>query len=407
MFYGWVVVAACFIIGTVIFGIYFSFGVFFKSIEAEFDLPRAAVSAILSVQMVLGILFTIAGGWASDRYGPRMVFLLMGLFTGLSLVLTSRVDAFWQLFITYSLLLSMGANATYVVLTSTVSHWFAAKRGLALGIAGSGVGLGAMVVPLLATFLISALDWRAAYLVIGLLAWAIVLPLSRLLRKEPADIGAQPDGASFQSSVETGQPGIEDTLPYLSLPQAWRTRSFWMVMFIWLFFAGNAFLVFTHIVPHATDMGISREGAATVLSIIGGVGIAGRIFMGGVSDRMGRKSALVMSTLVQAGAMVWLVWAQSLWALYVFAVVYGFTYGGINSTASALICDAFGLARIGAILGVLDIGFGLGGAIGPALGGLVFDARGDYQMAFWLGAASMLIVTWLVVLIRREVGRQI
>ena len=170
LFYGWVVVAAFFIVGTIIWGIRFSFGVFFNSIESEFNLTRAATSTIFSIYMVLGGVFAILGGWALDRYEPRIVVLLMGLFTGLGLLLTSQTNSLWQLFITYSLLLSIGTNATYVVLTSTVSRWFDKKRGLALGIAGSGVGLGMMVMAPFATYLISNFDWRMAYIGIGLIA---------------------------------------------------------------------------------------------------------------------------------------------------------------------------------------------------------------------------------------------
>ena len=116
LFYGWVVVAAFFIVGTTIWGIRFSFGVFFKSIEAEFNRTRAATSGIFSVYMVFGGVFTILGGWALDRYGPRIIVLVMGLFTGFSLLLTSQTNSLWQLFITYSLLLAVGTSDMYVVI---------------------------------------------------------------------------------------------------------------------------------------------------------------------------------------------------------------------------------------------------------------------------------------------------
>ncbi len=167
LFYGWVLVIAFFIIQAILLGVNTSFGVFFKSIEREFDLSRATTSAIFSVSSLLSCLFSVLGGWASDRYGPRVVLFLMGLFTGLSLVLTSQTNAAWQLFITYSLLLSTGIGAIYVVTMSTISRWFDKKRGLALGIAMSGSGLGMVVMALLAALLISKCQWRIADLVIG------------------------------------------------------------------------------------------------------------------------------------------------------------------------------------------------------------------------------------------------
>ena len=178
LFYGWVVVAAFFVVAITLFGIHSSFGVFFKSIEGEFSLTRAATSAILSVNVMLAGIFSLLGGWASDKYGPRIVILLMGVFTGLSLLLTSQTTAQWQLFITYSLLLSVGTGAVYVVSASTVSRWFDKNRGLAMGIVTSGLGLGTVFMAPLATHLISSFDWRMAYIAIGLIAWLIVIPLS-------------------------------------------------------------------------------------------------------------------------------------------------------------------------------------------------------------------------------------
>ncbi|MFC2013805.1 MFS transporter, partial [Chloroflexota bacterium] len=154
LFYGWVVVAVFFLIGTVLFGPFSAFGVFFKSIEGQFGLTRALTSSVFSTQWILGCVFVILGGWALDRYGPRIVTLLMGLFAGLGLLLTSQTNAPWQLFITYSLILSMGIVPVYTVIMATVLRWFDKKRGLALGIASSGIGLGVVLIPPFATYLI-------------------------------------------------------------------------------------------------------------------------------------------------------------------------------------------------------------------------------------------------------------
>jgi MFS family permease len=139
--YGWVVLTTYSIIGTSIFGIRFSFGIFFKSIEGEFGLTRTATSGVFSVYLVLSAVCGVFGGWALDKYGPRAITFLMGFFTGLSLVLTSYTSSAWQLFIVYSLLLAIGTGATYAAMTSTVARWFEEKRGLATGIVASSTGL--------------------------------------------------------------------------------------------------------------------------------------------------------------------------------------------------------------------------------------------------------------------------
>ena len=406
LFYGWVVVIAFFIIGITLYGIHFSFGVFFKSIEGEFNLTRAATSAIMSANMLLAGVCSFFAGWALDRYGPKVVVLLMGIFTGLSLVLTSQTNALWQIFLTYSLLLAMGTGPLYVVPMSAVSRWFDKKRGLALGLSSLGIGLGTVIMAPFATYLITNFDWHTAYLVIGLIAWLIVIPLSRLLKKDPREIGALPDGVkSYRQEVK----GKENSIQLIdsSLWQVFRTRSFWILVSTWFLFASCVFLVFTHLVPHVTDIGFSAGEAAAVLSLIGMASIPGRLVMGVASDRIGRKSAIIICTLLQSGAMVWLIWARDLWMFYFFALIFGFAYSGFGSSMAAIIGDTFGLGKIGAIFGLLEVGFGIGAAIGSVIGGLIFDVSHSYFLAFSLGIVVMLVATLLIALIRRETGRNL
>lgn len=401
LFYGWVVVAVFLVIGITLYGIHFSFGVFFKSIEAEFSLSRTATSTILSANMLLAGLCSFFAGWAMDRYGPRRVVLLMGIFAGLSLVLTSLTNALWQLFITYSLLLAMGTGPLYVVPMSAVSRWFDRKRGLALGLSSVGIGLGMMVMAPFATYLITSYNWHIAYLVIGLLAWLIVVPLSRLLKRDPSEIGALPDGVK---TGDTGQPVRTETSPLAQHPvlSIVQNRNFWIFVSIWFLFAGCIFLIFTHLVPHITDIGFSPLEAATVLSLIGVASLPGRLLMGIASDRIGRKLTPIISTMVQAVAIAWLVWAQSLWGLYLFAVIYGFSYSGFGTSGAALISDTFGVKNIGIVFGLLEVGFGVGAALGAAMGGYVFDASGSYKIAFMLSALAMLVATLLFAVVRRR-----
>ena len=403
LFYGWVVVFAFFIYGTALWGVRSSYGVFFKSIAGEFDLTRAATASIFSVYMLLCSVFAIAGGWALDRYGPKIIVLMMGIFTGLSLVLTSQADSLWQLFITYSLVFAIGSGSLYAVMVSTVSRWFDAKRGSALGISISGAPFGTAVIPLFATYLISNYGWRMAFLVIGVIVWLIMIPLSRLFKKDPREIGALPDGVKSDSRDVKNEGGsLQPT--GLSLLQAFRTKNFWLLLFIWLFFSSSLFFTFNHLVPHITDIGFSPGEAAVVFSVTGGAAIVGRILMGIVSDRIGRKLTATICGLLQAGIMIWLIWANELWMFYLFAVIYGFAYGGIVPSIAALAGDAFGLRRIGSIMGGLEVGLGIGAAIGPALGGLIFDINHSYSLAFLLISAGMLVAVFLIALIGRETG---
>jgi MFS family permease len=400
----WVIVAIFFVVSTIMYGTQTSFGVFFKSISGEFDLARGATSAIFSVQNVFGAALSFGGGWAVDKYGPRLTVFFIGLSTGLSLLLTSQTNALWQLFITYSLLFGV-IGSTYTTIMSTVSRWFDKNRGLALGIAGLGIGLGPMIIAPFATYLIGSFNWRMAYIILGAIAWVFILPLSQLLRRRPTDIKAKV--RSEQSgSREKDMPPSENngsSMSELTLRGAIRTRSFWFFSISWLLTSFCFMMVMIHIVPHATDIGIPAMQSATILSVIGGCMIAGRVIIGKVSDNIGRKVTSIACALCTALAMIWLIWAQDLTMLYIFAAVYGLFHGGFDTIVAALISDTFGMRNIGMIMGSLQVTFGLGMVVGPALAGVLFDINQNYFMAFLIGAAAMFIVSILISLTRREI----
>jgi MFS family permease len=400
LFYGWVVVISTLLISTVLYGISGSYGFFFKSIAVEFGMTRATTSAIASANRILAGVISLGAGYALDKYGPRKVIFFMGLFTGLSLLLTSQTQSPWQLFIAYSLLLSFGIGAVFVVSTAAVSRWFDRKRGLALGISGAGAGLGMVMMAPLATFLIVNFDWRTAYIVIGLIAWAVILPLSGLLKGEPSDVGASIDGRKSDSIEKKGNEQHTRRNPG-SLWETFSSRSFWFVCLIWAFFGFCLFFLFTHLVPHMLDRGFSPGEAASVASVMGVAAIAGRILMGVASDRLGRKKVAASGAFLQFAAMLWMLWVQELWMFYLFAIVYGFAYSGFASSMAALISDVFGLSRIGTIFGALEVSFGIGAALGPFIGGLVFDLNGSYYTAFMIIALSMFLATLLVSFIEK------
>lgn len=405
IYYGWVIVAIFLVIQALLIGVNAAFTVFFKHIEAEFALSRTATSAISSVAWVLIPLTAFAGGWALDRYGPRKVLLVMGSFAGLSLVLTSQATEAWHLFFTYSVLLSMGFGAIYAVAISVVSRWFDKRRGLAVGIAGAGEGVGQVAMVPLSTFLIAAFDWKIAYLILGILIWVLVLPLSQLLKRDPSEIGLLPDGGIPEKIASSDTSGKDEVaVPKTSVMTIVKSRSFWIVVGIWLFFSFCMLMIVTHMVPHMTDLGISDGNAALVVGIFGGVRALGMISLGNVADRFGRKKVAVISTLIQVGAMVWLVFTQDLWGFIVFAVLYGLANGGLFSGITPIFGDTFGLDRLGTVLGLLELGWGAGAAIGPLVGGAFFDSSGSYTMAFILGAIAMVLVAGLVAVLKPVPG---
>ncbi len=402
VFYGWVIVAAALLIILALVGTRFTFGVFFKSLEAEFELTRAATSSVFSAYMVSVAVFGVINGWALDRYGPRRVFLLMGLFTGIGLVVTGLTSSWWQLFISYSLLVGIGTAAAVPLLMSVISRWFDKKRGIAIGIATSGTGLGALILSPLVAYLISVLDWRHSYVVMGLIAGLVVISLATLLRRDPSEMGSQPDGVKFSADNITPV-GREDVQQHgLSLEQAARTRSFWLLFAIWFLFSTCIGLIMTHVVPYATDLGISTIEAATILSLMGVFQIVARLIGGRISDIVGGKMPGIILAFMGPGALVWLIWAHELWAFYLFSIVFGLFYGGNAVVNLVRVSDSFGGRSIGTIMGVMNVGYSAGIAIGAALGGLIFDFTGSYVIAFEIGALAALTTAFLLAFTRRE-----
>lgn len=408
VFYGWVIVAAALVIILVLVGIRFSFGVFFKSLEADFELSRAATSSVFSVYMVLAAVFGIVNGWALDRYGPRRILALMGLFTGLGLLITGLTNSLWQLFLSYSLLVAVGTAGAVPLLTTIISRWFDKNRGIAIGIATCGTGLGTLVLAPLTAYLIFSVGWRMSYIILGVVACLVVISLATLLRRDPGEIGDLPDGVKARvGRAELTERENNSPLTGYSLAQALRTRNFWLLVSVFLFWAFGLGLVMTHIVPYATDLGISTIEASTILGLIGGVQILSRLFVGRASDIVGRKLPGLICALLGTGALIWLIWSHDLWMFYLFAIIFGLSYGGLGVVNLTMVSDTFYGRNLGVIMGAMNAGYSVGLAIGAALGGFVFDVNGSYVVAFEMGAAAMLISGLCVVFVRRETGSEV
>jgi MFS family permease len=406
--YGWIAVIVLFIIAATLHGFRVSFGIFFQSIASEFRLTRGATSGVFSVYVAFGCLFSVLAGWGLDRYGPRIILFIMGLFTGFSLIFASRANAYWQLLIAYSLFLSIGTGSTYVVTMSTISKRFNKSRGLALGITSSGAGLGAVLIAPFATYLISSFGWRKSYVIMGLIGWLVTIPLSQLLRNAPSEIATLSDEAKVDSTKKVVIPelnfktaSIESTkIPFRD---AVTGRNFYLLGVIWGSYAFCTYLVFTHIVIHIIDNGISAKQAALVISLIGGAGTVGRIALGIASDRFGIKTTAISCSLLQAAAMLWLIWIHSIGMFYLFAIIYGFANGGFVPASTSLAGSLCRAVDIGKVFGLLDIGWGIGAALGPAAGGLIFDITNSYVISFLIAALIMFLAALFLDQIRQTV----
>lgn len=391
-FYGWIVVGACFFLVMIGNGLRYSFGVFLTPIEQDFDLTRTATSGIFSIYMIVASLAAIAAGWFLDRYGPRIIGIIMGFFAGFGLFLTGQAHGLWHLYITYGFLFALGTGINFYITMVVISRWFAQKRGLALGIVGTGIGIGTMALPWLTSYLISSYGWRASCLILAPIALLVTIGSSLFLKKDPSEVNALPDGKIASVAIsESGDTCNDTEMGEFSLTEALKTQSYWVVFLIWVLVSSCFHMVMTHVVAGAIGLGVPPVRAATILSFIGIFGIPGRLLMGAASDRFGRNRVIMVCALAMAGGMILLMASSSLSMFYVFALIFGFFYSGIGPAYSALIPESFGLSHVGIIIGTLAIAWGVGAAIGPALGGYVFDATGDYHTAYLVGAVAMII----------------
>lgn len=391
-YYGYVIAALGFLIQAVFWGTYRSFGLFFNPLLNEFDWTRAEVAGAASMGWLVVGLMNFPAGAAVDRFGPRLTLTICGAFFGLGYVLMSGVQGLWQVYAFY-IVMAVGMSAADVVPLSTIARWFAKKRGTVTGIAKVGTGIGMMATPLLASHLIGTYGWRTAYAVLGGAAIIALVVMAQFIRRDPSRMGLKPYG---DEQVSVPEKHFEKGI---SLKQAVRTRQFGTLCLAYLLVTTVAETVMMHTVPHAEDLGISPTAAAGILSLIGLTSIAARFAIGILVDRLGSRKALLLCFVPQLASLVVLQFADSLPALYVFAVFYGLSHGGFFTLIAPVIAQLFGTVSHGSLFGVIMAGNGVGGSIGPVLTGRAFDVFGSYRIPFLaligMGFAALLLVASL------------
>ena len=392
--YGYIVVSASLVIVTIAEGILYSFGVFFAPLLGEFGWTRAMTSGALSLSTVVHIPILIVVGRLTDRFGPRLVLSACGFFLGLGYLLMSQTNAIWQLYLFYGVIASIGMGFYWVPIISIIPRWFIKKRGLMMAIVTSGVGIGQLVVPPLANWLISIYGWRKSYLIIGSITMGVIMLAAQFLKQHPIQMGQLPYN---ENKVE--EKNSVGKVDGLSIRAAVHTRPFWIASMLLLSWGFCLSIVMVHSVIHAIGLGMSPASAANILAIIGGAGIAGRLAFGRIADAIGMKPILIISMSLISISFLCLLTGTEMWVLYLFAAIFGISYGTMEILQSPIMANLFGLSSLATLMGLNTAIGAIGFVVGPVLGGYIFDVTGSYHIVFIICAAMAMICIMLSTLL--------
>ncbi|MEM7742609.1 MAG: MFS transporter [Pseudomonadota bacterium] len=383
------VVAGASLVQFTTIGLMFSFGLFFEVFEQEFGWTRTVLSAATATAFFMMGTLAIVAGRVADRFGPRIVIGIAGVGFGTGYMLISQVGEPWQLLLLFATLIGLGLSTHDVVTLSTIARWFDKRRGVMTAVVKVGTAFGQFTIPPLAALLIVTEGWRAAIVMLGIGGGVMILCAALLIKAPPKPAGNSPSGE----------------VAGVSFAEARQSSTFWRLCAIQFLFFPTLMTVPLHIVVHGTDLGMTLETAATLLSVMAAASVAGRLVVGGLSDKLGGRRAYVLCFLPLIASLVALVFVREPAFLFASIALYGAAHGGFFTVVSPTVAEFFGLRAHGAIFGVILFFGTLGGSVGPILAGRVFDLTGSYDPAFITLAGMAALGLVLAATLRRPAGR--
>ncbi|MDI9238429.1 MFS transporter [Lysobacter sp. LF1] len=379
----WSLVAAGALLGCVGIGVLFALAVLLGPMSQATGWSRAGLSSAMTIAFITSGFAGFGWGMLSDRFGPRVVVLCGALLMGLACVLASRAGSLLQFQLTYGVLMGVAVASFFAPVMAATASAFEKRRNLAVSLVSAGVGVAPMTMSPLVAWLVVHYDWRHTLLIVGLLTWALTLPAVWFVRAPPGAMHA--DAGDTASGAKT-------------VGQALRSRAF--IVLGLAFFAccaAHSGPIF-HTVSYAVGCGLSVTAAVTIYSMEGAAGLGGRLLFGVLADRVGAKPMLVAGLFIQAFAAVSYLRVSQLDGFYAVAMVFGMAYGGTMPLYASLARDAFRPQILGTVMGAASLLSGMGMALGPLMGGWLFDRFGSYtwmyigSMALGLAAASIALL---------------
>ena len=376
--HGWLIVASLFVTLLAIVGsAYGTIPLLVPTLIKAFGWSRARVSLLPSVAALTWGILVFPVGWLLDRVEVRLVMLMGAAAAGIGFILASRADSFLLMFIAYVMLGVAIAAATITPAAFVVANWFAARRGLAMGVTLGGTTTGGMLMTLTASYVIAHWGWRVAYLVFAAPIFLIVIPSVALT------VRSRPPGERTMSVAEAG-----DTLEGFETAEAIRTRSLWMIVlaqFLWAFATTGSII---HLIQYLIDHHYSAASAANLLSLIFGLCTLGKVVMGLVADRVTARLAATWTLQLNAFGLLLLFGVEHPWVIVPLLATYGFLQAAPVMLFPLLTAESMGLKRYGSIFGIVSCANTMGAVFGPPVAGSIFDVTHSYVVAFSLFVAS-------------------
>lgn len=394
----WIFIVSAFALLGLFSGLNFLFGIFLNPLIDEFGWNRSTASAAYSINMFMIAFCSMIAGGLSDKFGTRPVLMAGVLIAGGSLLLSCFIQNLWQYFLLSGVMAGLGRAAIATPVQAFIQRNLDRNRGLATGLAGSGAGLGILVLAPLTGFLVSAHGWRVSYLALGVLFLVIAAPAAVALKAQNRR-AAQAGGAhpAHHAPPDRAEESVR-TLPEASMGmrEILKRKPFWMIISSHATDCMCHSVLIVHLVPIAIEAGISHVQASGLVGVMGLGTIIGRISLGILADRIGTKRALLATLLTQTLPVPLLFWIGSPFAFYAVALMVGVGLGGHGTMYPVVTREYYGPKKVGILFGAFITGASSGMATGGFMGGLLHDLTGDYTLSilfsFLTGAASLIFV---------------